>query len=43
MLTLTESGFDRIPLERRAKAFASNDGGWGMQMKLIAEYLANAQ
>src|ERR1700691_1294653 len=43
MLTLTESGFDRIPLGRRAKAFASNDGGWAAQMKLIALYLANAQ
>jgi uncharacterized protein YndB with AHSA1/START domain len=43
MLTLTESGFDQIPLARRAKAFASNDGGWAAQMKLIARYLANAQ
>jgi len=43
MLTLTESGFDRIPLARRAKAFASNDGGWDAQMKLIAQYLVNAQ
>jgi uncharacterized protein YndB with AHSA1/START domain len=40
-LTLTESGFDQIPLERRAKAFAANDGGWSHQMVLIAKYLAN--
>jgi len=40
-LTLTESGFDQIPLARRAKAFAANDGGWGHQMVLIAKYLAN--
>jgi uncharacterized protein YndB with AHSA1/START domain len=39
-LTITESGFDRIPLERRAKAFAANDGGWTMQTKLIEKYLA---
>jgi uncharacterized protein YndB with AHSA1/START domain len=39
MLTLTESGFDRIPLARRAKAFASNDGGWAAQMQLIEKYL----
>ena len=26
-LTVTESGFDRIPLERRAKALAANEGG----------------
>ena len=40
-LTLTESGFDQIPLERRAKAFAANDGGWSHQMVLISKYLAN--
>lgn len=43
MLTVTESGFDRIPLERRAKAFAANEGGWGMVMKLIGEHLASTQ
>jgi uncharacterized protein YndB with AHSA1/START domain len=42
MLTVTESGFDRIPLERRAKAFAANEGGWAAQMKLIEKYLAAA-
>jgi len=40
-LTVTESGFDQIPLERRAKAFAANDGGWSHQMVLISKYLAN--
>ena len=40
-LTLTESGFEQIPLERRAKAFSANDGGWSHQMVLIAKYLAN--
>lgn len=39
-LRITESGFDRIPLERRAKAFAANDGGWAAQAALIARYLA---
>jgi uncharacterized protein YndB with AHSA1/START domain len=39
MLTVTESGFDLIPLERRAKAFTANDQGWSMQMKLIEAYL----
>jgi uncharacterized protein YndB with AHSA1/START domain len=39
-LTITESGFDRVPLERRAKAFASNDEGWTAQTKLIEKYLA---
>jgi uncharacterized protein YndB with AHSA1/START domain len=42
LLTLTETGFDQIPLERRAKAFAANDGGWTHQMNLIRKYLRNA-
>jgi uncharacterized protein YndB with AHSA1/START domain len=41
-LTVTESGFDQIPLERRAKAFAANEGGWSHQLVLISKYLANA-
>jgi uncharacterized protein YndB with AHSA1/START domain len=40
MLTVTESGFDQIPLSRRAKAFTENEAGWAMQMKLIEKYLA---
>lgn len=39
LLTVTESGFDQIPLERRAKAFKSNDGGWAKQMELINVYV----
>jgi uncharacterized protein YndB with AHSA1/START domain len=42
MLTITESGFDRIPLERRSKAFSANEQGWAAQAKLIAKYLAGA-
>jgi uncharacterized protein YndB with AHSA1/START domain len=40
MLTVIESGFDRIPLERRATAFKSNDAGWGMVVKLLEAYVA---
>jgi uncharacterized protein YndB with AHSA1/START domain len=40
MLTVIESGFDRIPLARRAKAFTANDGGWSIVVKLIEGYLA---
>jgi uncharacterized protein YndB with AHSA1/START domain len=40
LLTVTESGFDRVPLARRAKAFAANEGGWTMVMTLIEKYLA---
>jgi hypothetical protein len=39
-LTVTESGFDRIPLERRAVAFTANEGGWTMVVTLIEKYLA---
>ncbi|HWX38857.1 MAG TPA: SRPBCC family protein [Candidatus Sulfotelmatobacter sp.] len=40
LLTITESGFDQIPLARRAKAFKANEGGWEMQTRLIEKYLA---
>ncbi|MFZ5896114.1 MAG: SRPBCC family protein [Myxococcota bacterium] len=39
-LTISESGFDQIPIERRAEAFASNQEGWAAQSKLIEKYLA---
>ena len=42
-LTISESGFDRIPLERRAKAFAANEHGWAAQARLIEKYLASAE
>jgi uncharacterized protein YndB with AHSA1/START domain len=41
-LTVTESGFERIPLARRAKAFSANEGGWTIMVKVIEEYLAIA-
>jgi uncharacterized protein YndB with AHSA1/START domain len=41
-LTVTESGFDQIPLARRAKAFTANDQGWAIQVRLISEYLVHA-
>lgn len=40
MLTITESGFDQVPVDRRAKAFASNEQGWTAQAMLIEKYLA---
>ena len=39
LLTVTESGFDQIPLARRAKAFEMNDHGWAEQMQNIARYV----
>jgi uncharacterized protein YndB with AHSA1/START domain len=40
VLTIVESGFDRIPLARRAEAFRMNDGGWTEQMKNIERYVS---
>src|SRR6266542_2111791 len=31
LLTIVESGFDRIPLHRRDEAFRMNEGGWAEQ------------
>jgi len=39
LLTVTESGFDKVPEERRAEAFKRNDGGWAQQMRQIEAYL----
>ena len=40
LLLLTESGFDKIPSERRLEAFRMNEGGWAAQMKNIESYVA---
>ena len=39
LLKLTESGFDKVPAERRAKAFEMNDKGWTSQMKNIEAHV----
>lgn len=43
LLTLSESGFEHIPANRRADAFRMNDGGWTEQMKNIENYVAQAR
>lgn len=35
LLTLAESGFDKVPANRRDEAFRMNDRGWTEQMKNI--------
>lgn len=40
LLVLTESGFDKLPADRRLEAFRRNDGGWTEQMKNIENYVA---
>lgn len=38
-LTVVESGFDRVPLARRAEAFRLNTEGWDEQMANIERYV----
>jgi uncharacterized protein YndB with AHSA1/START domain len=40
VVTIVESGFDRIPLARRAEAFRMNDGGWTAQTANLARHVA---
>jgi uncharacterized protein YndB with AHSA1/START domain len=42
-LRVVESGFDAIPLGRRAEAFRMNEGGWTEQMKNIERHVARAE
>lgn len=39
LLVLTESGFDKLPSNRRDEALRNNDGGWTAQMKNIENYV----
>jgi uncharacterized protein YndB with AHSA1/START domain len=38
-LHVVESGFEHIPLERRALALKMNDGGWAQQMENIRRHV----
>lgn len=40
LLTIVESGFGRIPLARREKAFRMNDGGWTQQAQSITRHVS---
>lgn len=39
LLTVTESGFSAIPVERLSDAYRMNEQGWEIQMQSIAGYL----
>jgi len=39
-LTVVESGFDQVPLARRALAYRMNEDGWAQQMQAIERYVA---
>ena len=42
LLTITESGFEGIPVARRAEAFRMNDGGWTAQITNIQKHVSQA-
>jgi uncharacterized protein YndB with AHSA1/START domain len=42
LLRVTESGFDAIPIARRATAYRGNAEGWAIQVHNIEKYLAQA-
>jgi len=42
-VTVTESGFDKVPEARRAEAFRMNEGGWTQQVKNLEEYVLAAK
>jgi len=42
LLTVTESGFDKIPPGRRQEAFRMNEGGWAQQVKNIEAHVGSA-
>jgi hypothetical protein len=37
-----ESGFDQVPLARRAQAYRMNGEGWTYQIQAIEKYVATA-
>lgn len=39
-LTVVESGYDKMPAEKRELVIRSNDSGWEMQLQNLAEHLA---
>jgi uncharacterized protein YndB with AHSA1/START domain len=41
VLTITESGFNRLPPERRVKAFTANEQGWEKQLRLLQKYVGS--
>ena len=42
LLTVVETGFDGIPLSRRATAYRGNDEGWAQQVVAIERYLSGS-
>jgi len=43
LLTITESGFERLPDGRRLEALRRNDGGWSEQLSNIERHVARGR
>jgi hypothetical protein len=41
-LTISESGFDRVPAHRRERAFRMNEGGWAAQVENLRKHVGGA-
>jgi uncharacterized protein YndB with AHSA1/START domain len=39
MLSIVESGFDKVPAHRRERAFHMNEGGWAAQIENVRKYV----
>ncbi len=42
LLRVVESGFDKLPAERRDEAFRMNERGWGIQLENIAAHVGES-
>ena len=42
LLRIVESGFNKIPSQRRPEAFRMNDSGWSQQIQNVAEHVERA-
>jgi uncharacterized protein YndB with AHSA1/START domain len=42
LLRVVESGFDKLPPNRRDEAFRMNEGGWAIQLENIARHVQQA-
>jgi len=42
LLTIVESGFDRVPAHRRERAFRMNEDGWATQAENVRRYVEGA-
>src|SRR5262245_24100450 len=42
LLTIVESGFDRVPAHRRERAYRMNEGGWAAQAENLRKHVEGA-